>query len=85
MTTTKAKNQILSGVSIMNSSYNPNISFSFTSKFFRPKGASSNNKVWGKVTSKEVPSCESWFSKLLSVEDRVLVMTTIDRDIVKIL
>lgn len=72
-----ARNQILTGVSIMNSEFREmNTCLSFDSKFFRPKTAP-------KPKSGPVPTCINWFSKVLRPEERVFVCSTVDRDIIR--
>lgn len=76
----------------MSSSYtSANVHFNFTSKFFKYKSASNqasaNSTPKIKTPAKEIgkSSCLVWFTKVLNKEDRVLVCSTVDREIVKIL
>jgi len=88
--TISGKTRVLAGVSLMNSHYTPiNATFNFSSKFFVKSKSVSTTQLTTKV--KPVPKdavkaiCPVWFSKVLKTEERILVCSTVDREIVKIL
>jgi len=55
----------------------------FTSKFYKLKlNGQGNGKNKGQ---KEIPSCQIWFAKILKAEDRILVCSTVDKQIVDII
>jgi len=56
---------------------------SFSSKFYKLKlngQGSAKSKA-----QKEIPICQIWFAKVLKAEDRVLVCSTVDKQIVDII
>lgn len=73
----------------MDSSFSAmNATFNFSSKFFKPScfpSAGSVAAFKSKCASKEIPTCINWFIKSLRFEERVLICSTVDRDIVRLI
>lgn len=55
----------------------------FSSKFYKLKlNGTGNNKIKGYG---EIPICSIWFAKVLKADERVLVCSTVDKQIVDII